>query len=285
MVQSYLTDDALLGLLASNPAEHENGPSVLESTMRCARRVRLDAEQSAVGADMGSSDVLTASSEARNIGTITHKLMELHHLGHDVTAYVPREHPHPALSSQLDEAWRLFDRYVAAFPAAFWGELVAAEVRLQGALGGQLLSGRIDAIWNMDAETVARVENRFACALNGPGRYLWDLKTATAKDSNLVAKWEWHPAPFQYLFLDGANDPRGMIFFQGVRLVSKSKVEPFQAACLPADMVLSVDGQRRFEGMLKRAETARLNDEANCRACYDWYRICNHKQTGACQGY
>ena len=291
---TYLDASSILSLLASDPAEHKDGPTILMHLLGCARRVRLDSV-------VGDGDVLAPENEKRNVGTLTHKLVELYHRGVNPLRFVAQITGHPIIDALLNgpsdngpAAWPMAAYYQEAFPVGFWGALVGAEIHLerQGLHGRQ--TGRLDAVWAVDTEAVARIEARFpGVRLCGPGLYGWDLKTAGQRDNNMHEAYLHDPQPFRYLSLlmstegglgCGAGPVRGFLVLKAIRYKT-AKQDRFQLVCLPADEVLSVENTKRQSEIERLAKLAMTVDEARPTMCYGYGRMCPHFNTGLCPGY
>lgn len=281
-----MTDDNyIVKLLSSQNEDHEDGPSRLWSTLKCARRGRLDYE-------CGEQELFGPGVEGRNAGTITHKLVEIYHDGEDPELVVPTSSTHPDIEIILNgprkkglAAWPLFNKYEENFSADFWGHSVAAEVFLEGQIMGFRRTGRIDRIWWMDEETIERVEDRFpGLQLFGPGNYTWDLKTAASKDDSLYETWAWHPQPAQYVELARQHDynPRGHIVFRAVGYKTDRQEWAF-AVAYPADELLST-GLVRLQKQIAKAVQMKWKDAPGWTSCGEYGRFCPHRISGACQG-
>jgi hypothetical protein len=285
-------ENSVLSILSSADENHEHGPSRTFALNACARRVRLDEE---LRAEAGE-DLLNPANEAREIGTLVHKMCELYHHEEDPEVCIPRRSDNADIDRLVHapnkgcSAWDLFDKYAEAFPPGFWGHLVGAELFLEEELeieAGLAVprTGKLDAIWYMDEETVARVEERFGITLNGPGNYVWDLKTASAKDDNLWEKWAWHPQPVQYMWLasQAGYNPRGHIVFQAVRYKT-DRQERFYAVAYAEDDLCSKEASTRFFMDVVQALRGQEDDTCNRGHCPAYNRMCPHRISGACKG-
>ena len=278
----YLNDADLIKLVDSDPSAHEGGPSELHSQLECGRRYILDRQF--------REDPLAENCWRRNAGSIAHKLTEFMDCGVDPAEHFTRICENAKLQESLDVAWNIAEHYAEAFPAGFWGELVEAEVKLTGSIG----AGRLDRVWTVDQAAIDRIEARFAVNMNGPGTYLWDLKTSGQADKSLSTKYEWGPACYMYtnLALARWSDVRGMIFLNAVPHATKreGKWVEFAAAVYPVEGQTSDLAHRRFNHM--QAQAALNTQETfsgpfgrcNTAMCYFHGLACRHRLSGACEG-
>lgn len=282
-------DNAVLELLSSAGEDHDDGPSRTWAALKCARRVLLGEQQ-----EEQEAQILAPHNEARNVGTIVHKLVECYHTGVDPELYVPLRSDNEDIERLLNGprskngagAWIIFNDYVEEFPPGFWGRLIGAELRLSAHMDdGTRRSGVLDALWNMNAAAVRRVQDYFEVELNGPGVYVWDLKTGDAKSANLLADWEWHPQPPQYMLLaESANETggpvRGAIVCKATGYKSAKKTV-FQAAFIPSpDEAARMRWERQVEDALWNLE----NNQFNTAFCNEYHRECPFKTSGECEG-
>ena len=281
-----LTDNDLIKMLSSEPGEHEGGPSEMLSLLRCARRVRLEKE---AAGQPDSTSPLTEHNHARNRGVLAHALFATYHMGDDPKEMFPARSDNPMLDSALTEAWALFEKYSSEFPFGFWGTTLAVEVELKGVLWEVPARGRLDLAVLVDEAAVARIQARFPTVrLNGPGLYIWDLKTKSKKTSDLDSAYEWGLQQFQYTHLaEGVFDEpiRGFIVFEAVCRPPKSR-EPEWAYCAayPAETFTSENAVTRFRMARAKARLAEAGDECNLGFC-EMFGGCSFKQSGACRGF
>lgn len=281
-----LTDNDLIQMLSSEPGEHEGGPSEMLSLLRCARKLRLE---KAEAAQQDATNPLTERNHARNRGVLAHALFAPFHMGDDPAALFPKRADNPTLDVALVEAWTLFEKYSSEFPFGFWGHTIGTELKLAGVLYDVPAQGRIDNVFFMDEAAIERVQARFPTVrLNGPGLYVWDLKTKSKKTSNLDSAYEWGLQPFQYIhLLDGVLDGeiRGFIVFEAVCRPPKSR-EPEWAYCAayPAETFTNEDAVLRFNHAREMARTAFVTDACNIAHCEE-FGGCPFKQSGKCRGY
>lgn len=272
--ERYFDDQALLTLVDSDPKAHEGGPSELWAKLACGRKFHLDRQS--------PEDPLSAQCIKRNTGSITHKLLELYDNGLDLEAHVGRTAQHENLQKALDTAWRLAERYTAEFAPNFWGKLLASEVRPSGR------PGRLDRVYDVDEAAIARIERRFPVHMNGPGVYVWDLKTSGQADNNLSLRYEWGPAATMYVgsAIQEWPNTRGMIFLNAVPYAeSNKKSDWFAAAVYPVEALLSEKAQRRFRLMeYQAALNAQGIGGCNVVNCFEYNRPCRHRVSGACEG-
>ena len=276
----YLSTNTILGLLASDPAEHATGPTVLFRILDCARQVRLDGEH------FSAANALAPEFEKRNVGTLVHKLCEIYHLGLDPARHVAKQAGHPAIDPLLVEAWGLFEKYRTEFSHDWWGWLSGAELQLvqPGPHGEE--GGRIDAVWEVDSAAVERIEGRFGIRLEGPGLYGWDLKTTGQRNNNLYEMYVHDPQPYRYLRLLRAagHEVNGFIVFMAIRYKT-DRQDRFQAVCLPAQEVLSAANTARQAAIVAYAAAKKAADEARPSNCRSYGQLCRHFTEGRCPGY
>ena len=273
----YLNDEDLLRLVDSDPKAHEGGPSELWEQLECGRRYVLNR--------VAPEDPLAPNCMRRNAGSIAHKLTEYIDAGVDPTSHVTHECESPALAESLKLAWVIAEGYGQDFPAGFWGKLLASEVKLRGAVG----AGRLDRVWDMDQAALERIEARFALNTNGPGVYLWDLKTSGMADKSLSTKYEWGPALYMYtnLALERWSGVRGMLFLNAVPHETKrdGTWTEFAAACYPVEGQRTELAHRRFQQMRAlAAPNVAAGGYCNTTQCYFHGSACRHRLTGACTG-
>lgn len=285
-------DNDLIQILVGAEVDHSNGPTRIKNLIECARRVRLADQQE-------DKLILDPAREALNIGTITHKLVECHHRGIDPETVVPLHAENPELESLLwtpakaraISAWPLFDKYADEFPQGYWGELVMAESMIDAHItlpNGIALkrSATIDAVWHMNESDATRVSNRFGLRDLPTGNILWDLKTATSKDDDMGATYEWDPQPTQYMLVAEACglDPQGIIIFKAIRYKT-DKQERFHACYFDREEMLSAENQTRFEKQVIEARMFETQDRANTTNCKSYGRMCPFRVSGECNGY
>lgn len=278
-MKTYLTDEDLIELLTAK-GDHNDGATRLASTIMCARRSRLDD-----AADRGG---VLEENKGRDTGTITHKIFEHIHLGHRPEEYVATESENAHLHEMLQKAWTLGDRYQERFPAGFWGECIGAELSLESEWrNGRRRHGTLDAVFCLDEAAIDRIEEIFGVHLNGPGNYVWDLKTAGQKDNLLDERYAWHPQTFQNVWLAEMHglQPRGMLYFKAVTYKTERQ-ERFFLTCHDVETILSDEGYARFEHQLLLSQYNIANDVANSpNACTEWNKVCPHRMSGDCDGY
>lgn len=283
------TDNAILEMLSSAGEDHDDGPTHTQSALECARRVRLDRQR-----EETEAMVLAPHNEGRNVGTITHKLVQCHHEGVDPELYVPLRSSNADIEVLLNgprtkgaAAWQVFNDYAEQFPRGFWGNLVGAELKMEAYLDDVRRTGIIDALWDMDEAAVNRVQDRFEKELNGPGLYLWDLKTGTSRTPDLLAKWEWRvqPAQYQWLAAQAGYPVKGMVVFEaiGYKVQKSGKQTPtsFDICVIPA---LDETAELRWRLQVEKALDNTANDDFNTSFCNAWFRECPHKASGECEG-
>lgn len=280
--------DEILAMLASNPSDHEDGPSHLLKILDCARRFVLDDEAARAGAEQPLGDKF----EGRNVGTLAHFILECYHKGEDPTYYLPRAIEHPGIQNLLHEAWILGDKYMETFPRGFWGNIVGIETRLRGLLEGFESSGRVDAAWEIDDAAARRIQERWNLPdPPSPGLYVWDLKTAKAKDSIMQTRFTFSHQVFQYLALmrQEGHEPEGFIGFKAIRYKT-DKQDRFQVAVVPARDVLTEENYAQFAHMRRLAaqDLAGAAGRGVARAgnqCLGYQEVCPHRMSGACHGF
>lgn len=295
------TIDEIVAMIATNAAEHDDGPSHLLKILECARRHKLDV--------VTAENPLNERFEGRNIGTFTHFIAECYHKGLDPEGYLPRLVNDPVLDALLSRgtedgpgAWTLGDKYMEQFPRGFWGEPVIVESRLEGILlcpsvhGTDLpaehhATGKIDAAWEVDEAAADRIAKRFNLLdPPPPGLYAWDLKTAGKKDSILQARFTLSDQVFQYLALLALKgyEPRGFMGFKAVRYKTERQ-DRFQLAVVQAHEVLTEEGYRKFDYMRRLAAEKMADANGEGRAepsmCLGYNSVCPHRMSGACYGY
>ena len=286
-------DNDLIRLLIGDDIDHEHGPSRTRSLIECARRVYLNELQESVG----EQNILTPAFEARNVGTIVHKLTEMHHIGRDPEEAVPLRADNPDLDVLLNgpmkrgcSAWELFNKYADEFPGWFWGNLIAAEAAMDVPFqmkNGNIIkrSMRADALFEMDAQTLDRVNRRFGLSMETPGLMIWDLKTATSKDDNMVYNYEWDPQPVQYMVVAEqlGYRPQGMIIFRAIRYKT-DRQERFYAVYLDREDLLSGEALHRFNLDLEESQQNEIENKPNRRHCMAYNHPCPHRVSGVCNG-
>lgn len=278
MSETYFDDNALLALIASDPAEHAGGPSEVMDTLRCARYAAL--KRQLAKEDGPDLENLGPRTFWRDAGTITHKLVELYSSGEDPEACVaqPECVDNIPLQDRLAKAWRLFRRYKAVYEPDFWGELLGVEVKLN--------PGRVDALWNITPASQARIVERFQSEEPPPlGVMAWDLKTGKQKDNELHAKYEWSLQGGMYLprLVDLGITPASFGIFQAANYERDSTKWDF-FTWYPAEHFLGEDGRRRTAAATARAEREATSNECNLSGCF-MYGECGFKQNGMCRGY
>jgi hypothetical protein len=272
----YFDDNELLKMFSSDPEEHAGGPSEIESFLGCAKRERLKRERQQ---EEGIAfDVLGRRTAARNIGTITHKLVELYHDGERTERVFPEHSEHPEIDELLQEGWRLFRKYEDAYPLGFWGKLIGTEVKLPG-------GGRVDAIFDVDAEAAANINEKLGTRVE-PGLMVWDLKTGSQRDNHLHEKYEWKLAGTVYCNrVETALGvaPTTFFIFLAVRYKRADTKWDFGAAFSAARM-MDNDAQLRLENAKMLGEMLWNTGRANIMRCHDW-GACPFKEDGTCKGY
>lgn len=285
------TLDELVAMIATNRAEHDDGPSHLLKILECGRRFVLDGT--------ATENPLAEHFEGRNIGTLTHFLTETYDKGYDPEGYLPRKIGDPIMDLLLSEAWVLADKYMENFPRGWWGVPIIIESRLEGDIvcpsvyGSDLpnthhATGKIDRAWEIDEAAAQRIGTRFNLLdPPTPGLYAWDLKTAGKKDSILQARFTLSDQVFQYLALMALKgyEPQGFIGFKAIRYKT-DRQDRFQLAVVNAHEVLTEEGYRRFDYMRRLAdEKLRDGGRAEPSMCLGYNDVCPHRMSGACYGY
>ena len=273
----YLNDEDILRLVDSDPKAHAGGPSELWEQLECGRRYVLNRQF--------PEDPLAENCWRRNAGSIAHKLTEFLDCGIDPESHFTKTCENPALNRSLDTAWIIAAGYAEAFPAGFWGKVLASEVKFTGTIG----AGRADRVLDVDQATIDRIETRFAVNMNGPGVYLWDLKTSGQADKSLSTKYEWGPALYMYtnLALERWPGLRGMIFLNAVPHETKrdGRYAEFAAAVYPVEPQVAKLAHDRFAMMRAQASRSIANGGwCNTTQCYFHGSACRHRLTGNCNG-
>ena len=278
----YFDDNELLKLFASDPEEHEGGPSELFAALGCAKKVSLINERCKQEGE--AFDVLGKRAFKRNVGSTCHKLVELYHDGvDDVWTFFPEHSEHPEIDGILQRAWPLFSAYREQFPRGFWGKCLGTEVKLPG-------GGRVDALFEVDADASERIFERLGEHVR-PGIMVWDLKTSFQKDNQLHEKYEWSLAGTMYL--DRTEEALGQrpscfFIFHAVVYAPKSKLwaegKWASAAAFDAEDMLGADARERLANAMKFAEENKTSGRANIARCNDWGQ-CAFKSDGTCKGW
>lgn len=239
-------------------------------------------------------------STALDTGIYYHFLKESFYKGH--VSHDTAISMEPIQDAEWGEAIRLFDFSRTHFPADYFGQIVAVELRMpindnhrikiEEWLGDVEATGAIDLITNMSAADVKRVEEDRGIELNGPGIYIVDHKTAGARKDEMGGRANYTTSmqclTYMHMLSLAFNEPiQGMIF--DVLLKHKtlrrydegrngSSVQTFFARPQPEDPEI-------VKAALIHADKQLKENMANPFACYDRGRECVFLSRGLCGRY
>lgn len=258
----------------------------------CGKRLKLAMEHRQVLATMESN------VEEKKLGTFFHGLMEMYLNGSLAQHFVLDVGP--IQDAEWAGALRLFNFVREHFPVSYFGEFVAAEVKLpvnedhkakvREYFGHDEITGAIDALFMLSAGDVMRLEAEWGVRLNGPGLYAIDWKTSGARKSAEAAKSNYTESMQAMTYpvlwnLAGGEEVKGMIYFvvvkhqdlrrRDVTPQKLSSVQVFYAAAHPhhAQIVRTT---------INEARRVRDAGVANAFACYANNRECPFLTKGLC---
>lgn len=284
----------LLQILTDVPSTSSGSGCSYYST-RCARQVVLDKIQP------------RESSFKARVGTVFHKICELYYSGALQNVVLPIDDNADFDSDAVQEAMRVFAAYCMYFPQNEFTILANEQLFPRPVI---YTSGE-GTTYNLDAEVMARVAgvDPFSMRLDmvvevnetqskgfherrgmeiTPGRYIYDFKTASQKDSNVVWKYNEGPQfimyPAIYNALFPATPVLGTIVGQIIRHSDLHQREkngllrsfPTHVVPLPSgNKVLAY--QMHFARKLIELQSGLPNLDA----CFDW-GVCGHLTSGLC---
>lgn len=258
----------------------------------CGRKRRLMTEQ---------PDIDTIGDHtALDTGIYYHALKEWFYLGKipDGTAI----DLDPVQDMEWGEALRLFNWHREQFDRAYWGEIVAVELKMPineahkekvvDWIGHDESTGACDLVVKMSAEDVSRIQEDRAIELNGPGIYIVDHKTAATRKSDTDARANYTSSmqclKYMHMLSLAFNEPiRGMVFdvlvkHKSLRRVADgrngSSVQTFLAIPRPEDAAI-------VKAAIAYGMHQREHNLANPFACYDHGRECVFLSKGICGRY
>lgn len=269
---------------AINSGGSGRGMSYYSAASRCGRRSRLQDERHQSVVEQGNEG-LPQTKHALVIGSIYHLLHEqLRRPRPDLELDFTEAVTNP----NVVEALRMFRGFKNIWGAGYWGRTVEVEHRLHTTIGGEVVSGTMDMVAELDEEAAARAQRRLPGIT--PGRYVIDWKTADS-DSDGVALAEglqamWYPTLWNRMY--PATPVEGIIFDiamkRGRRKDRAMYATDFQAVLVrtPPDNEGEVIDALR--GMVKQGALNVLHDIPNRAECVDWRgQVCPFYKS-ACNG-
>lgn len=222
-------------------------------------------------------------------GTLVHGMLPLWRSGewdgNEKLAFIDTRCRPPA-ADIIAEAFHLFGGYRRQRTRDFWGvdlcnEIVVSAEDLAPYAGMTPLSAAIDHIFYLSEADIERLREagvgRFA---NGPGEYIYDLKTASAENQDAWLKWQMFPARVVYYWAAKAlgYEPRGIIYEEvihrkdvGIRALELTLPMPHEEDIVRAWLKQAVKNREEFY-----TNQRRYPNLTQCSSCeYKW--ICPRK--------
>jgi hypothetical protein len=236
--------------------------------------------------------------EEKKLGTYFHGLMEMW-----MNAKIPQTmvlDVGPIQDAEWNNALRLFNFVKEHFTREYFGEFVAAEVKLpvtehhkdkvREFFGHDEITGAIDAMVMLDEAAVARYQADWGVRLDGPGLYLIDWKTSAARKSPDGARSNYTESMQAMTYptlwnLAGGMQCKGMIYFVIVKHV-KLRRQDVDPKNLSSIQVFFAKHQPEHALIVKNTinEARRMRDAgvANAFACHSNNRECPFLRAGIC---
>lgn len=262
------------------------GPSYWETPMICGRKTYLAEKMQKRGEEINRSGALA-------VGSFYHYLLQIwrEQKIDDNTIIDTSEVGDPDWS----EAVRLYDFYSGQFERDYWGSIIAIEERMPitddhrkqiedffSIVGEDCPTGAIDLLVHMTAQDVARIEKERDIELRGPGYYIIDYKTASARTDAQGAKALYtetvQAMTYPTLWNLAEGEPvKGMIFDVIVKHknLGANSIQTWFAPHCPSH-------RKVVRGAVRVARTSKLKARPNPYACYYKGYECHFLRNGTC---
>lgn len=208
----------------------------------------------------------------------------------------------PVQDAEWGEAVRLFNWHVSEYPRDYWGQIVAAELRMPineehaqkvvDWIGHDEATGACDLVVKMSEADVERINADRDIELPGPGIYIIDHKTSGARKSEADAKANYTSSmqclKYMHMLSLAFSEPiRGMLFDVLVKHKTLRRVPDGRNG---ASVQTFLAAPRLEDARIVRAAIAygkhqREHNLANPFACYDHGRECVFLSRGMCGRY
>lgn len=263
------------------------GPSYYELPMVCGRKAYLTEQMQKRGDEVLRSGALA-------VGSYYHYLLQMWRDEKIDSNFIidTSEVGDP----DWTEAVRLFDFYTGQFERNSWGSVLGTEIFLPAnsahrrdienffsIYGEDCPTGAIDLLVFMNFGDIERIEKEKDIELRGPGYYIVDYKTASARTDHQGAKALYTETVQAMTYptlwnIGGGEQVKGMIFDVIVKHknLGANSIQTWFAPHCPSH-------RKIVRGAVRLARASKLKARPNPYGCYYKGYECNFLRDGSCQ--